>query len=129
MRTDILSGVDKKLSNSEYLPSCDATRDGIRLYLLIKSLATDGIVAERNVSTIANAVAAAEDHFSEMKQLPNEGIVEFIVRFRDSYKSVITAGGTVWCPSLLATRYMQKLSFARYRSMYADMMNAAKGSR
>ena len=59
-----------------------------------------------------------------MKQLPNEGIAEFIVRFRDAYKSVITAGGTAWCPSLLATRYMQKLSFARYGSMYADMMNA-----
>ena len=108
LRTDILSGVDKKLSNSEYLPSCDATRDGIRLYLIIKSLATDGIVAERNVSTIANAVTAAEDYFNEMKQLPNEGIAEFNVRFRDAYKlSVITAGGTAWCPSLLATRYMQ----------------------
>ena len=99
MRTDILSGVDKKLSNSEYLPSCDATRDGIRLYLIIKSLATDGIVAERNVSTIANAVAAAEDYFNEMKQLPNERIAELIVRFRYAYKSAITGSGTAWCPA------------------------------
>ena len=57
-------------ADAEFMKRATVAAIPVRLYLIIKRLATGGIVAEKNVSTIANAVAAAEDYFKKNETSP-----------------------------------------------------------
>ena len=104
------------------IKSCLETREESRLYLIIKRICTQGISAN-NIASAARSAAAAEDSFSALRQEQDETAASYKVRFDNSYKAMMDAGGDPVSEPKLAARYMEKLSYSKFGELYTNMKN------